>query len=201
MTEQEPPSRQRVPEATLPPADLAAVHQVLIEIRDELRQLTARNVGPVPDRPPPPDWLPGVTLDHGPADDPVTEAVAASTGRPAGAPILKAAALANQETGPQPEKRRVVLAGRVGAAPAFRTTPTGQTIAQFPLGVHPQPDVTEWHTVLAFGERAEQLRGRLKKGEPVEVIGYVHTRNVRGKDGKSRTVEEVYASGVKRVAQ
>ena len=92
----------------------------------------------------------------------------------------------------------MVLAGRVGAVPAFRTTPKGQLIAQFPLGVHPEPDVTEWHTVLAFGKRAEELRGNLRKGEPVEVIGYVHTRTIRGKDGKSRTVEEVYASAVRK---
>ena len=196
MTEREPPSQRQTPEAAVSPADVTAIYQVLIEIRDELRRLHTP-----PARPP--DWVPGITLFRGSAPEPT--AAPTESPPPATAPVAPpepalptAPAPANQETGPQPEKRRVVLTDRVGAAPAFRTTPKGQTIAQFPLGVHPDSETTEWHTILAFGERAEQLRGTLRKGEQVEVIGYVHTRTIRGKDGKSRTVEEVYASAVRK---
>ena len=173
MTEHEPLRRRPAPEAAASPADMVALHQVLIEIRDGLRQLTTRTADPAPDRPPPPDWVPGTTLYNGPPAEPAAGqpaelvAPAATPIALPDVPMLEATAPVSQESSPQPEKRRVVLAGRVGAAPAFRTTPKGQTIAQFPLGVHPEPYTTVWHTILAFGERAEQLRGQLKKGEQV----------------------------------
>ena len=198
MTEREPPRPRPVAEA-VPPPDVTAVHHVLIEIRDELRQLAARRGELAPERPRPPDWIPGVTLYNNPGDEPTAETGSAPIRPPAESPILEATAPANQELTPPPEKRRVVLTGRVGATPAFRTTPKGQTIAQFPLGVHPAPDVTEWHTILAFGERAEQLRGTLTKGEPVEVIGYQHERTIKSRNGQTKLVTEIYATAVLRV--
>ena len=197
MTEREPQGNRPLPEAATLTGELAAIHQTLIEIRDELRRW---NTPPAR----PPDWAPGMTLYSGlaaePSAVPPADLVPSATAPvgPQEAARREVPGPASQEAGPQQEKRRVVLAGRVGAVPTFRTTPKGQTIAQFPLGVHPDPETTAWHTVLAFGKRAEELRGQLRKGEQVEVIGYVHARNLRGKDGQPRTVEEVYASVVRK---
>ena len=106
------------------------------------------------------------------------------------------------EAVPDPEARerpRVQLAGRVGQDPRLRTTPKGTLVAQFPLGVKDEADLdkTTWHTVVAFQKRAEQVRDSLKKGDPVEVIGYVHEREIPRRDGTTRTVREVYATVLK----
>ncbi len=97
------------------------------------------------------------------------------------------------------ERQRVQLAGRVGQNPRTRTTPKGTFIASFPLGVKDEADLnkTHWHQVLAFRERAQQVKDTLKKGDPVEVIGYRHEREIPRRDGSTRRVEEVYATVVK----
>jgi len=103
-----------------------------------------------------------------------------------------------QEPTPSREEReRVTLVGRVGAVPAFRTTPKGILIARFPLAVRESENKTTWHTVLAFGARAAKLQESVKKGDAVEVIGYKHLREAKTREGKGKTVEEVYAVVVK----
>lgn len=103
---------------------------------------------------------------------------------------------ADAERAAQP---RVQLAGRLGQNPTLRTTPKGTLVARFPLGVRDEQDLekTIWHTVLAFKQRAEQVRDQLKKGDAAEVIGYLHTREILRRDGSSRTIQEVYATVVK----
>lgn len=96
-----------------------------------------------------------------------------------------------------PEQERLTLFGRVGATPSFRTTPKGKLVARFPLAVHGEENRTSWHTVLAFGDRAEKLRDALKKGQAVEIVGYRHTRESRTRDGQPKVVEEIYAVAVK----
>ena len=96
------------------------------------------------------------------------------------------------------EQERVTLIGRLGQNPRVRTTPKGTLIAQFPLGVKDETDLTKttWHQVLAFRTLAERARDTLKQGDAVEVIGYRHTREIPGRNGP-RTVEEIYATVLK----
>ena len=91
------------------------------------------------------------------------------------------------------DKTRVSLSGRLGADPNFRTTPTGTLIARFPLAVHEDDKTTTWYPVLAFNDRAEKLRGLLKRGDPVSVVGYIHERDAKTKDGQPHKVTELYA--------
>ena len=89
------------------------------------------------------------------------------------------------------------------AHPAFRTTTTGSLVGRFPLAVHSEDGHTTWHTVLAFGQRAEQLQqrvtsGELTQGREVDVVGYLHVNERPGKDGELRQVQEVYAVAVKK---
>jgi hypothetical protein len=98
---------------------------------------------------------------------------------------------------------RVQLSGRLGRNPNFRTTKTGTLVGRFPLAEHHEDDTTRWHTVLAFGPRAQQLQrrtlaGELTQGRQVDVAGYLHTNTRPGKDGRPRTVQEVYATAVTR---
>lgn len=90
-------------------------------------------------------------------------------------------------------RTRVALSGRLGADPNFRTTPAGTLIARFPLAVHEADKTTTWYPVLAFNDRAEKLRGLLKRGDPVSVVGYIHERDAKTKDGQPHKVTELYA--------
>jgi hypothetical protein len=94
------------------------------------------------------------------------------------------------------EQERVSLLGRVGADPTFRTTPKGTLVGRFPLAVHGEGNSTTWYPVLAFNQRAERLKEGVHKGEAVRVVGYVHEREIKTRDGEPRTVREVYAVSV-----
>ena len=91
--------------------------------------------------------------------------------------------------------QRITLSGRLGAAPAFRTTPKGVLVCRFPLAVHQDDESTAWHQVLAFGKRAEQLQEKLEKGQRVEVVGYRHEHEVEKRGGGSRLVSEILSRG------
>lgn len=97
------------------------------------------------------------------------------------------------------ETPRVTLAGRVGAEPRFRTTQqNGRLIGRFPIAVHEDPLTTRWFTVLAFDDRAKRLQEKgLVKGQPVEIVGYLHTREGRTRRGDTRIVEEIYAAAIR----
>lgn len=96
----------------------------------------------------------------------------------------------------RPSQERVSLAGRLGTAPSFRATRSGRTVARFPMATRDEEHHTTWHTVVAFGERAEGLRGALSKGQALEVIGYWHDREVRIRGGRLKVVRELYAAAV-----
>ena len=71
-------------------------------------------------------------------------------------------------------------------------------MAQFPQGVK-EDDITKttWHQVVAFNQRAAQVRDSLTKGDPVEVIGYVYEQAIARRDGTTRTLHEIYATVIK----
>jgi single-stranded DNA-binding protein len=88
---------------------------------------------------------------------------------------------------------RLSLAGRVGADPTFRVTPKGTLVGRFPLAVHAGDNTTTWEQVLSFNARAEKLKDAVHKGDAVQVVGYMHEREGRGRDGQPKTIREVYA--------
>jgi single-stranded DNA-binding protein len=50
--------------------------------------------------------------------------------------------------------------------------------------------------VLAFNQRAERLREFVKRGLAVNVVGYLHSREVRSREGAPRELQEIYAVSV-----
>ncbi len=97
----------------------------------------------------------------------------------------------------------MVLVGRVGRLPTFKETTKG-LLAKFPLAAH-VGDETSWHTVTAFGPKAEMLRDSLTVGQAVRIVGYLHERQarVKTKGGTAqKTVQEIYlAAPVKPLEQ
>jgi hypothetical protein len=101
------------------------------------------------------------------------------------------------------ERQRVKLVGRLGRTPSVRETATGKLVGKFPLAVHLEDGTTQWHNILAFGDRAAALRtrmesGELVKGNEIEVVGYLHEREYQGRDGTTKTAQEIYSVAVKR---
>jgi Single-strand binding protein family len=97
------------------------------------------------------------------------------------------------------QSSRVTLRGRIGSDPRFRkTTKAGQLVASFPLGVHPDAETTEWHSIVAFGERAKRLQDKpLAKGQLVEVVGYVHEHEGRTRTGETKSRRQIYATAIR----
>jgi hypothetical protein len=101
------------------------------------------------------------------------------------------------------ERQRVKLVGRLGRTPTVRETAGGKLVGKFPLAVHLDDGTTKWHNIVAFGERAAALKtrteaGELVKGNEIEVVGYLHEREYQGKDGTTKTAQEIYSVAVTR---
>ncbi len=108
----------------------------------------------------------------------------------AGAPAVEAAPAARQETPAGREKgERVELAGYVAGNPWFGNDRRGALTCVFPLATHPEPDTTVIWKVRAKRDRAERLRGNVRRGDAVVVVGYLH-REVFTR-GTTKTVSEI----------
>jgi len=99
------------------------------------------------------------------------------------------------------ERQRVKLVGRLGRTPTVRETAGGKLVGKFPLAVHLDDGTTKWHNILAFGERAAAIKtrteaGELVKGNEIEVVGYLHEREYQGRDGTTKTAQEIYSVAV-----
>ncbi|MEV0177487.1 single-stranded DNA-binding protein [Streptomyces sp. NPDC050803] len=95
------------------------------------------------------------------------------------------------------------MVGRLGRTPTFRTTASGKLIGKFPLAVHLENGETQWHDILAFGDRAVALQERaeaeeLVKGREVEVVGYMHEREYKARNGETKKAREINSVAVKR---
>lgn len=97
------------------------------------------------------------------------------------------------------ETDRITVQGRLGADPRFRTTAkSGDLVGSFPLGTHPDVETTTWYTVVVFGDRAKRLQEKgLKKGQPVEVVGYLHAQEGRTRRDGSPETPQIYAAAVR----
>ncbi|WP_330286323.1 single-stranded DNA-binding protein [Streptomyces sp. NBC_00576] len=119
-----------------------------------------------------------------------------------GAPQQEQDAKEESEAG-EAERQRVKLVGRLGRTPTVRETAGGKLVGKFPLAVHLDDGTTKWHNIVAFGERAAALKtrteaGELVKGNEIEVVGYLHEREYQGRDGTTKTAQEIYSVAVTR---
>ncbi|GHB60574.1 hypothetical protein GCM10010347_33280 [Streptomyces cirratus] len=156
-----------------------------------------------------PDVRPMIQQVSVPAEPEPTPQVSVSTDKPEGEhPLDRAARLRDQDQQTKQETaeagtERVKLVGRIGRTPTVRETAGGKLVAKFPLAIHLEDGTTKWQDVLAFGDRAQALQkraeaGELLKGNEVEVVGYPHIREYKGRDGTPKTAQEIYSVAVKR---
>jgi single-stranded DNA-binding protein len=90
------------------------------------------------------------------------------------------------------EQRRVPLEGVVGRKPTYYETCKGMPVARFSVGEKTDAGQTHWHDVVAFKQWAHYVRDNLHKRDRVELAGYPKAREVKQKDGTTKTVDEVY---------
>ena len=98
---------------------------------------------------------------------------------------------------------KILLIGNVGTDPEMRYTPTGNAVTDFRMAVTrrytsggERKEETEWFTITAWNQLAEQVNQYLVKGRRAYVEGRFHSRSFVGNDGQTRFVNEVTASQV-----
>lgn len=96
----------------------------------------------------------------------------------------------------------VILAGNLGADPELRHSGAGKPILSLRVATTErweqggeQRERTDWHTVVLFGGKAEELARSLTKGARVFVEGSLRTRSWE-QDGQKKFATEVVAQTV-----
>lgn len=108
------------------------------------------------------------------------------------------------------EQNLVLLAGRLGGDPDFRMTAGGRGVCNFRLAVGRRfkdpksgewKDDTAWVRVEVWGDAAERLKDKLKKGSPVHVEGRLKYYEYEDKAGQKRNGLDVVANRVQFLAK
>src|SRR5512133_783547 len=99
---------------------------------------------------------------------------------------------------------RAQIIGNLTRDPETRTTPNGQTVANFSVATsHVWKDASgakqeksEYHNIVAWGKLAEICQQFLGKGRKVFVEGRLQTRDWEGQDGVKRYRTEIIAENM-----
>ena len=95
---------------------------------------------------------------------------------------------------------KVILVGNLGRDPEVRSTPSGQSVANFTLATSRRwndrdgnrQEQTEWHRIVCWGRQAEVAGEYLTKGKQIYVEGRLQTRSWEDKQsGEKRYTTEV----------
>lgn len=101
---------------------------------------------------------------------------------------------------------KAIIIGNVGADPIIRVTSNNETVAGLRVATTEKgytlkngtqvPDRTEWHSITAWGQRAEYIKNYITKGTKVYVEGSIHTREWEDKQGVKRYTTEIWADKI-----
>ncbi|MFC1679058.1 single-stranded DNA-binding protein [Elusimicrobiota bacterium] len=103
-----------------------------------------------------------------------------------------------------------LISGYLGRDADFSSTASGTTKCFFSVGVTRRfkdkssgewKDDTSWVPVVVWGEAADRLRDKLKKGSPVHVEGRLKSRQWEDKSGQKRSALEIVAQRVQYLAK
>ncbi len=81
---------------------------------------------------------------------------------------------------------KVLLLGRLGGDPEFKITPNGTALANLSIATttfikgkngNPDQEKTQWHNVVVWGKRAENVRDNCSKGDQIMVEGELDYQN------------------------
>ena len=92
---------------------------------------------------------------------------------------------------------KVILMGRLTAAPELKQTPNGSSVTTFTLAVdrkHGESKQCDFINVVAWAKTAEFICKYFGKGQAMLLCGELQTRSWEDKNGNKRFVTEVVAS-------
>ena len=100
---------------------------------------------------------------------------------------------------------KVILIGNLGQKPELRSTNSGLQVTNLRIATTDRrkgsdgqwADQTEWHSIVVYGNQAENVCRFLDKGRQVYVEGRLSTRSWQDKDGNERRTTEVIAQTVR----
>ena len=100
---------------------------------------------------------------------------------------------------------KVILVGNLGHKPEIKTTNSGTSVTTLRIATSDRRkdkatdqwvDQVEWHSVIAFGNTADNCGRYLDKGRQIYVEGKLQTRKWQDKEGKDRWSTEVLANRI-----
>lgn len=99
---------------------------------------------------------------------------------------------------------KIMVIGNVGTDPEMRYTPAGKPVTSFRIAVSrsytgqdkERKQETEWFTVEAWNQLAEQVNQYLVKGRRAYVEGRLHSHSFKGTDEQIRHRNEIVANRV-----
>ena len=99
---------------------------------------------------------------------------------------------------------KIMVIGNVGTDPEMRYTPSGSPVTSFRIATsrsytaqdNERKQETEWFTVVAWNNLAEQVNHYLTKGRRSYVEGRIKSHSFQGNDGQMRLRNEIVASRV-----
>ena len=99
---------------------------------------------------------------------------------------------------------KIMVIGNVGTDPEMRYTPNGSPVTSFRIATSRSYNAqdgerrqeTEWFTVVAWNNLAEQVNQYLSKGRRAYVEGRLQSHTYQGNDGQTRFRNEIIANRV-----
>ena len=99
---------------------------------------------------------------------------------------------------------KIMVIGNVGTDPEMRYTPTGNPVTSFRIATSrsytgqdsERKQETEWFTVVAWNQLAEQVNQYLTKGRRAYVEGRLKSHSFQGNDGQMRFRNEIVPNRV-----
>ncbi len=99
---------------------------------------------------------------------------------------------------------KIMVIGNVGTDPEMRYTPSGSPVTSFRLATNrryttqegERREETEWFTIVAWSQLAEQVNQYLSKGQRAYCEGRLHSHSYQGNDGQMRFTNEIIADRV-----
>ena len=99
---------------------------------------------------------------------------------------------------------KVLLIGNVGKEPDIRHLEGGSSVATITLATNERfkdrngesKEVTEWHTIIAWGQLADLARNYIHKGTQIFVEGAIRTRTWDDQSGNKHYATEIRATTI-----
>ena len=99
---------------------------------------------------------------------------------------------------------KVMIIGNLGTDPEMRYTPNGNPVTSFRMATSrnytsadgERHEETEWFTIVAWNQLAEQCNQYLNKGRRAYVEGRLRSRSWEGPDGQTRFRNEIISNRV-----